>query len=148
MKTAYLCLFALMLASNSAHADIKSIFTKIADEAQTGNGSTKIEEYDASQKKAAVVAAGKKELEKAYWENCGPWKVITSRKEAIEKVAKDEGSQEKSTVVDMLNKLYDQDKIFAVVGAVSNKEVECSLSWFNFYGNDGTMIKMRYNMGD
>lgn len=146
MKTCSLLIVALTLLASPAHA--KSIFDKIANEAQTGNGVTKIGTYDSSLKKSAVNELGKKELEKEYWDNCGPWKVITSRKEAIEKIEKLEGMQEKSKVVEKLNALYDQDKIFTVVAAISNNEIECSLSWFNFYGADGSVMRMRYNMGD
>ena len=146
MKSCSLFILALALIASPAHA--KSIFDKIVPEAQTGNGVTKIGSYDTGLKKNEVNELGKKELEKEYWENCGPWKVITSRREAIQKIEKLESMQEKTKVVDKLNALYDQDKIVTVVAAISNNEVECSLSWFNFYGADGSVMKMRYNMGD
>ena len=47
-----------------------------------------------------------------------------------------------------LESLYEADEILAIVGAESNGNIECSLSYFNVYGTDGSVLKLRYDLGD
>jgi hypothetical protein len=146
-KHSILALVATLLVSATALADI-AVFKEIADEAPVGNGSTSVGRYNRRQSKAAVVAKGLAELKRERWESCGPWKVIDSRRSAIRAIEKLEEDQEVTTTASKLEALYKDDKIVAIVGNISNTEIECSLSFFNVYGKDGSVLKLRYSMGD
>lgn len=146
MKTALL-LSVIALASVSAEAN-RAAFLDIAQEASVANGSADVTTFDLSLTKAALQAQGKAELEKDYWENCGPWKIITSRREAIKQITWIEGLADETKVAEKITALYEKNEIFAVVGAISNNEIECSLSWINIYGTDGSKLELRYNIGD
>ncbi|MGZ3692736.1 MAG: hypothetical protein ACXWQO_00580 [Bdellovibrionota bacterium] len=153
MKLVSLFFLALGICSVGANAkdkapEIKSIFTNIASKADTANGGTSIDSFDLNLKKAQLVEKSKAALEKEYWEDCGPWTNITSRREAIHDIEKLEAANPKGKVVEHLNALYDSDKIVAVFATISSGKVECSLHWFHFYGADGTVMDMRYNVGD
>lgn len=147
MKTTLLLsLFALALSA-PALAN-RAVFESIADEASVGNGSAEIGKYNTSLTKKALQAQGLAELEQEYWENCGPWKTITSRRDAIKAVSEIENMVGETQVVEKLNQLYTNKEIFAVVAAVSSPRVECSLTWVNVYGTDGSKLELRYNVGD
>jgi hypothetical protein len=147
MKHLYLVTLVLAILSSSSFANRKA-FKLIATEAQLGNGDAQIEKYDTSLEKKALIARGLKDLKAAYWKNCGPWKTFTTRRTAIKKIDTIESSQDRTAVVKTLEALYESDEIVAIVGAESNNEIECSLSWFNIYGADGSVLELRYNMGD
>lgn len=147
MKSILICVFSLILASAQAQAN-RAVFKEIAEIASVGNGGAEVKTYDKSLKKIDLQAQGKAELEKDYWEGCGPWKNITSRREAIKHIEWLEGMAGEKAVPAKLKALYEKDEIVAVVGAISNNEVECSLSWFLIYGTDGSKLELLYNMGD
>lgn len=146
MKT-LLCILSILSFSTSALADRKA-FKKIAAEAQVGNGESTVASYNKTLDKKALVTQGLAEMKKDYWENCGPWKTIVDRRPALKKIAELESMQETTSVAEKLNSLYASGKIVAIVGAISNNEVECSLSWFQIYGADGSVLKVHYNLGD
>jgi hypothetical protein len=147
-KSLFVFVAALFLGfSFNAHAN-KAAFKKIAKLAQVANGSTTVGKYDTSLGKAQLVARGLKELKSERWENCGPWTEIKSRRTAIKKISEIEGVGEPEGAEKILQKLYDADEIAAIVGTESNNEIECSLAWFNVYGVDGSVLELRYNMGD
>jgi hypothetical protein len=81
-------------------------------------------------------------------EVCGPWKTVTSRREILKEIEELESMADETQVAQKLNALYDSIEIFAVVGAISNGRIECSLYWFNIYGVDGSKLELRYNVGD
>jgi hypothetical protein len=148
MKNPRLIVLVLGLMGTVLAFAQEATFKKIADNAAVGNGSATVETYDLRLDKAELVAQGLKELKKEYWENCGPWKTFNTRRASIAVIDKIESDQQESGTASELQKLYDQKKIVAIVGARSNNEIECSLFWFNVYGADGTVLKLRYNLGD
>jgi aspartokinase len=126
----------------------RAAFEAIAAEASVANGSADIEVYNVSLSKQELQAHGQKELTSEYWENCGPWTTTTSRRQVAKKIIELEGMADETTVAQKITDLLQKNQIRAVVGARSNTNVECSLTWFNVYGYDGTVLKLRYNWGD
>ncbi len=148
MKNASLVLMALGFLDTSAFAN-RQAFKLISENANPGNGYTELGSYNKNLKKPALIALAKKEFKKSdYWKNCGPWKLIDSRRTNIEKIAELEQYEEQSTVAKDLQNLYAAKEIVAIFGAISNNNIECSLSWFNIYGTDGSVLKLHYNSGD
>lgn len=150
---AALSLIILTMVSFPSWAN-QNVFETIANEASVGNGWSQVSNYDRSLSEGAVQSQGKLELESDYWEGCGPWKVITDQREAIKEIKSiedfvgEETGDEETRVARLLQVLDDDGQIFAVVGAISNNSVECSLSWFNIYGTDGSKLVLRYGLGD
>ena len=140
------CLIVLSFSS-PVFADSK-IFKEIADEAQIGNGDSTLGTYNKSIDKKALVKQGLAEMKQDYWENCGPWKTISDRRPALKKIEELESMQDTTSIAKKLTALYEAGKITAIVGAISNENVECSLSWFQIYGTDGSVLKLHYNLGD
>ena len=148
MKRIKLLLFVCgMLVTLSAFAQ-EDVFNEIADNANVGNGWASVEKYDTSMSKTDLIALGLAELSKEYWENCGPWKTFKTRRASIRKIEKLEKDMDSSTSAPKLKKLYKQKKLAAIVAAESNSRVECTLYWFNIYGTDGSVLRLRYNLGD
>ncbi len=141
-------IFVLLLTACSLTFADGKIFESIADEAQLGNGYSDVARYDAQITKKAAEALGLAELKKERWQGCGPWRTSTGRRPAIRKITALEAYGEENTVGNLLQKLYDDKKIKAIVVNESNGSVECSLSWFNIYGTDGALLRLRYNLGD
>ncbi|HBQ21620.1 MAG: hypothetical protein A2Z91_02595 [Deltaproteobacteria bacterium GWA2_38_16] len=126
----------------------EDIFQEIADNAPVGNGWASVENYDLNTKKSDLVVQALAELKEEYWENCGPWKTFRGPRTSIRKIKKLEADQGIEVSARRLQSLYDQKKIVALVGTESNNRVECSLHWFNIYGTDGSVLRLRYNLGD
>ncbi len=124
-------------------------FKKIGKTAQVGNGNPPtVEKFDLSLSKNELVKNGLAELANDYWEKCGPWKTVTSRRKVIDMIKKIETEEATSPTATQLEILYKKDHLLAVAGAVSNGNAECSQSWFNIYGVDGSVLKLRYSLGD
>ena len=146
MKT-YSVLMLSALLTVSAFAQ-ESAFRLIAQKAEVANGSSDVKTYDTKLEKKVLVAKAKAELLKERRAKCGPWKGVDERRAAIaviEKIEKDSGS---GTTAKELRALYDAKQIVAIVGETSNNNIECSLSNFNIYGEDGSVLKLRYDTGD
>lgn len=142
-----LVIVALLISSVVAFGN-KTAFKKIAEGAQVGNGHTTISTYNKKLTKPQIIALGFADLKSEYWENCGPWKKTSDRRPNIKQIQKLEEYDPEATTAKGLQQLYDNGEIVAIVGVQDNGEVECSNFWFNVYGKDGSVLKLRYMMGD
>lgn len=126
----------------------EAVFKEITEVASIANGSADVTTFDTTLSKKELQAQGKAELEKEYWEGCGPWRTLTSRRDSLREIERIESFGDPTDVAQKLNALYKNDEILVIVGAISSPRVECSLYWFNIYGKDGSKLELRYNIGD
>ena len=140
-------LITILTFGSLAFAD-KKVFDAISDVAQVGNGSTSVGTYKKSLSKKEVEELGFAELKEERWEGCGPYKRNKGRRAAIKQIAELEADQDVDQVTAKLEALYKRKKIKAIVHEASKEDVSCSLDYFNIYGNDGHVLRLRYELND
>ena len=138
MKTLFL---SLLVFSGVAGAGTREQLQRIADNANIGNGYATVTTYNVDRfNKAKAITALNKEKSKG----CS-WQTLEYRREIIAAI-KTEAYDEPVSIE--LQKMYEQNRIKAMIGILSDNEVSCSRFYVRLYTNDGYLLNLNYDGSD
>jgi hypothetical protein len=116
---------------------------RIAEQASEyiGNGDSSTGRYVVSKfdKTKAIQA-----LNKRKFEGC-TWTTVTSRREAISLIKTEKDAR---NTAESLMKMYDQKRLKAVIGLLSDNDVSCSRYFVEVYTNDGYKLNLNFSNDD